>query len=115
VAPLRPLFENKGAIKISGSPFRTFSEAEEACDKGQSNDEAGTNQPIRLYAFRRHGRALKEELRRKRKRSNGRIMRFVIGTIAALTGCPLTLTCYLAFRYRRHQCRRRASVEGIFP
>jgi len=33
LATWRPLYQNKGAIKISGSPFPTFSEAEEACDK----------------------------------------------------------------------------------
>lgn len=33
LATWRPLYENKGAIKVTGSPFRSFSEAEEACDK----------------------------------------------------------------------------------
>ncbi|WP_312016488.1 hypothetical protein [Bradyrhizobium liaoningense] len=31
LASWRPLFENIGAIKISGSPFRTLAEAEGAC------------------------------------------------------------------------------------
>jgi hypothetical protein len=33
MATWRPLYQNKGAIRISGSPFRTFAEAEEACDE----------------------------------------------------------------------------------
>ncbi|OAF06940.1 hypothetical protein AYJ54_18545 [Bradyrhizobium centrolobii] len=33
VASWRPLYETKGAIKISGSPFKTFGEAEEACNR----------------------------------------------------------------------------------
>lgn len=33
LATWRPLYENRVAIKVSGSPFRTFSEAEEACDQ----------------------------------------------------------------------------------
>ena len=33
MATWRPLYQNKGAIRIGGSPFRTFAEAEEACDK----------------------------------------------------------------------------------
>ncbi|MBR0830147.1 hypothetical protein JQ596_31925 [Bradyrhizobium manausense] len=32
VASWRPLYQNKGAIKIGGSPFPTFAEAEQACD-----------------------------------------------------------------------------------
>jgi hypothetical protein len=31
VASWRPIDQNKGAIKIGGSPFKTFAEAEEAC------------------------------------------------------------------------------------
>ena len=31
LASWRPLFENSGAVKISGSPFRTLAEAEGAC------------------------------------------------------------------------------------
>ena len=33
LATWRPPYRNNGAIKISGSPFRTLAEAEEACDK----------------------------------------------------------------------------------
>lgn len=33
VASWRPLYETRGAIKISGSPFKTFGEAEEACNR----------------------------------------------------------------------------------
>jgi hypothetical protein len=33
MATWRPLYQNKRAIRINGSPFRTFAEAEEACDK----------------------------------------------------------------------------------
>jgi hypothetical protein len=32
MATWRPLYQNKRAIRINGSPFRTFAEAEEACD-----------------------------------------------------------------------------------
>ncbi|TYO67192.1 hypothetical protein FXV83_07770 [Bradyrhizobium hipponense] len=32
VASWRPLYQSRGAIKIGGSPFKTFAEAEEACD-----------------------------------------------------------------------------------
>jgi hypothetical protein len=31
VASWRPIHQNKGAIKIGGSPFKTLAEAEEAC------------------------------------------------------------------------------------
>lgn len=31
LASWRPLYENNGAIKITGSPFRTLAEAEGAC------------------------------------------------------------------------------------
>ncbi|MBR0714913.1 hypothetical protein [Bradyrhizobium liaoningense] len=31
MASWRPLYQNKGAIKITGSPFPTLAEAEEAC------------------------------------------------------------------------------------
>lgn len=31
VASWRPLYQNRGAIKIGGSPFRTLAEAEAAC------------------------------------------------------------------------------------
>lgn len=33
LASWRPLFENTGAVKISGSPFQTLAEAEGACRK----------------------------------------------------------------------------------
>jgi len=33
VASWRPLYEGRGAIKISGSPFETLEQAEEACDR----------------------------------------------------------------------------------
>ena len=32
VASWRPIDQNKSAIKIGGSPFKTFTEAEEACN-----------------------------------------------------------------------------------
>ncbi|WFU42468.1 hypothetical protein QA640_08385 [Bradyrhizobium sp. CB82] len=32
VASWRPLYRSRGAIKIGGSPFRTFAEAEGACN-----------------------------------------------------------------------------------
>jgi hypothetical protein len=32
VASWRPLYQSRGAIKISGSPFKTLAEAEEACN-----------------------------------------------------------------------------------
>ena len=32
VASWRPIHQNKGAIKIGGSPFETLAEAEEACE-----------------------------------------------------------------------------------
>jgi hypothetical protein len=32
MASWRPLYQNKGAIRITGSPFKTFAEAEEACN-----------------------------------------------------------------------------------
>jgi hypothetical protein len=31
VASWRPIHQNRGAIKIGGSPFKTLAEAEEAC------------------------------------------------------------------------------------
>ena len=31
VASWRPLYRGRGAIRIAGSPFKTFAEAEEAC------------------------------------------------------------------------------------
>ena len=31
VASWRPIYENKCAIKVGGSPFKSFTEAEEAC------------------------------------------------------------------------------------
>jgi hypothetical protein len=31
VASWRPIYQNRCAIKVGGSPFRSFSEAEEAC------------------------------------------------------------------------------------
>ncbi|MGY3621875.1 hypothetical protein [Bradyrhizobium sp. USDA 10063] len=33
VASWRELYESRSAIKVGGSPFRTFAEAEEACNK----------------------------------------------------------------------------------
>jgi hypothetical protein len=33
MASWRPLYQNKCAIKISGSPFQIFAEAEEACNR----------------------------------------------------------------------------------
>jgi hypothetical protein len=32
LASWRPVYEGRGAIKINGSPFKTFDEAEAACD-----------------------------------------------------------------------------------
>jgi hypothetical protein len=32
VASWRPLYRSSGAMKIAGSPFNTFAEAEEACN-----------------------------------------------------------------------------------
>ena len=32
VASWRPLYQSRGAIKIIGSPFKTFVDAEEACN-----------------------------------------------------------------------------------
>jgi hypothetical protein len=32
MASWRPLYQNKGAIRITGSPFETFAEAEKACN-----------------------------------------------------------------------------------
>ena len=32
LASWRPVYEGRGAIKIAGSPFKTFDEAEAACD-----------------------------------------------------------------------------------
>ena len=32
VASWRPLYQSRGAIKIGGSPFKTFAEAEVACN-----------------------------------------------------------------------------------
>jgi hypothetical protein len=32
VASWRPLYQSRGAMKIGGSPFKTFAEAEEACN-----------------------------------------------------------------------------------
>ena len=32
MASWRPLYQNKGAVRITGSPFETFAEAEEACN-----------------------------------------------------------------------------------
>ncbi|MGY8685534.1 hypothetical protein Q2941_48650 [Bradyrhizobium sp. UFLA05-153] len=32
VASWRPVYQNRGAIRIFGSPFQTFNEAEAACD-----------------------------------------------------------------------------------
>ncbi len=32
LATWRPLYEGRGAIRITGSPFKTFDEAEAACD-----------------------------------------------------------------------------------
>lgn len=32
VASWRPLYQSRGAIKLGGSPFNTFAEAEEACN-----------------------------------------------------------------------------------
>jgi hypothetical protein len=32
VASWRPLHQSRGAIKIGGSPFKTFAEAEDACN-----------------------------------------------------------------------------------
>jgi hypothetical protein len=31
VASWRPIYQNRCAIKVGGSPFKSFSEAEEAC------------------------------------------------------------------------------------
>lgn len=32
VASWRPLYQNRPAIKVGGSPFKTFDEAEKACE-----------------------------------------------------------------------------------
>ena len=32
VASWRPLYQSRGAIRIGGSPFKTFAEAEDACN-----------------------------------------------------------------------------------
>ena len=32
VASWRPIYQNRCAIKVGGSPFKSFSEAEEACE-----------------------------------------------------------------------------------
>jgi len=41
VASWRPLDERRGAIKIGGSPFKTFADAEEACNTaGVPHDQA---------------------------------------------------------------------------
>jgi hypothetical protein len=32
MASWRPVFEGRGAIRVTGSPFKTFDEAEAACD-----------------------------------------------------------------------------------
>jgi len=32
MASWRPLYENRSAIRITGSPFETFAEAEQACN-----------------------------------------------------------------------------------
>ena len=32
IATWRPLYKNNSAIRIAGSPFETFADAEEACD-----------------------------------------------------------------------------------
>jgi hypothetical protein len=32
LASWRPVYEGRGAIRITGSPFKTFDEAEAACD-----------------------------------------------------------------------------------
>jgi hypothetical protein len=32
VASWRPLYQSRGAVKIGGSPFKTFAEAEAACN-----------------------------------------------------------------------------------
>jgi hypothetical protein len=32
LAPWRPLYSSKGAVKVTGSPFNTFAEAEAACN-----------------------------------------------------------------------------------
>ena len=32
IASWRPVYEVRGAVRITGSPFRTFDEAEAACD-----------------------------------------------------------------------------------
>jgi hypothetical protein len=32
MASWRPVYEGRGAIRITGSPFRTFGEAEAPCD-----------------------------------------------------------------------------------
>ncbi|GLR86845.1 hypothetical protein [Bradyrhizobium iriomotense] len=33
MASWRPLYETRGAIKVSGSPFKNFDEAKEACNR----------------------------------------------------------------------------------
>ena len=33
IATWRPLYESRGAIKINGSPFGTYAEAEQACNR----------------------------------------------------------------------------------
>ncbi|MBM7481796.1 hypothetical protein BSZ22_01305 [Bradyrhizobium canariense] len=43
LASWRPLYENNGAIKISGSPFRTLAEAEGACRNMAEHLRAATD------------------------------------------------------------------------
>jgi hypothetical protein len=38
LASLRPLHQSRGAIKIGGSPFKTFAEAEEASNQAEESD-----------------------------------------------------------------------------
>ena len=33
MASWRPLYQNRGAIRVTGSPFKTFAEAEFACNE----------------------------------------------------------------------------------
>jgi hypothetical protein len=32
VASWRPIYQNRGAVRVTGSPFETFTQAEQACD-----------------------------------------------------------------------------------
>ncbi|MEZ2144070.1 hypothetical protein AAE026_17570 [Bradyrhizobium sp. DN5] len=45
LASWRPLYQNNGAVKISGSPFRTLAEAEGACRNMAEHLAATTDLP----------------------------------------------------------------------